>query len=234
MNRNGKINARSKVLLVDDDPAVLAALAAALGKHFEVAARCTSGEEALKVMTTMPVERRPDLVLLDIKMPGRGGIACCRELRKLFPNLLIAMHTAMAVQERFEEARVAGADAYLVKGVATENLAMTLQHLERRAGHCLCVADVGTKRVLTNELNPLTNREMEVMDFISLGWGYKQAAHHFGCSESNIKKTVARAIRHLAARSRDHAIRLWLEGVRSVPKDIFSRPDNSATNSTNP
>ena len=95
------------------------------------------------------------------------------------------------------------------------------------------MAGTGSSIQSDNIPRTLTNREIGLMNFISLGGGYKQAADRFGCSESNIKKTVARAIRHLGARSKDHAIRLWLEGARGIQKDTFPQQDVSATNSTN-
>jgi len=213
MNRNGKVNGRSKLLLVDDDPAVLAALVAALGKHFEVVARCTSGEEALRWLTALPPERQPDLVLLDIKMPGMGGILCCEALRSRFPKLRIAMHTAKAVQERFEAARRAGADAYILKGVATENLVATLQHLEHRAGQCLCVAgnDSAPQHRENDQGGTLTPCETRVVEMLSQGLTQKEAADRLGCSLRNVQNLVASARRRMSARTPEHLIRLWTE-----------------------
>jgi DNA-binding NarL/FixJ family response regulator len=211
MKRTGK-KGRRRIALVDDDPAVLASLEAGLGRQFDIVAKCASGEEALNVFSDLPRNRRPHLVLLDIKMPGMDGIECCRKLRSEFPELVIAMHTAKSVRECFENALRAGADAFIVKGVAIEQLARTLGELKRQPiEECRCLAAAPAANEALKTVDVLTNREIELMDYVSQGFSYKQAADHFGCSESNIKKTVARAIRHLTARSKDHAIRLWLE-----------------------
>lgn len=193
MRRHGEVKPRQHLALVDDDPAVLASLEAGLGRHFNIVAKCTCGEEVLKEFSDLPKVQRPQLLLLDIKMPGMNGIECCRELRRLFRELVLAMHTAKSVRERFEDARLIGADAFIVKGVALKNVEGTLQHLERREGLCVCVAggEQPAKRP-ANAPQTFTTREIEVLDFVSRGHLYKQAAGHFACSESNIKKTVAR------------------------------------------
>ena len=173
-------------------------------------------------------------MLLDLKQPDLTGIKCCRELRRWYPKLLVAMHTDTPAHDGFEAAKRAGADVYVVRGITIARLITTLRRLRHHDDDCLCVAPADPIQASKVVRDPNTKREIEVMDFISQGWGYKQAADRFGCSASNIKKTVARAIRHLGARSRDHAIRLWLEGGRGVQKDTFPPADDSVRNFTHP
>ena len=120
-----------------------------------------------------------------------------------------------------------------MKGAGRNTLIETLHQLSRRAGQCVCMAETGPLNPTEHACPRLTARETEVLDYISRGGIYKQAAEHFCCSESNIKKTMARAISHLNARSKDHAIRLWLEGLRGVQKDTFPLQDDSGRNYTN-
>ena len=126
------------------------------------------------------------------------------------------MHTAKPVHDGFEAARLAGADAYIVKGVATEELMATLQHLEHREGQCLCVAGTASlpPRDDTGRGRSLTPCETRVVELLSQGLTQKEVAAGLGCSLRNVQKLVENAKKHLGARSREQLIRRWLEGRR--------------------
>jgi DNA-binding NarL/FixJ family response regulator len=235
LSENAERNGVQRVTLVDDDAAVRESLRQWFQRdeRFAVLSEHARAKDALKQLTDMPSDQQPDLVLLDISMPVMDGIGCCGALRERFPDLTIAMFTASSVRNCFELARLAGADAYIVKGAGRNTLIQTLLQLNRCAGQCLCVAEEDALKPTQHACHELTVREIAVLDYISRGGIYKQAAEHFFCSESNIKKTMARAISHLNARSKDHAIRLWLEGARGVLKDTFPPRDDSGRNYTN-
>jgi DNA-binding NarL/FixJ family response regulator len=206
----GERNGVQQVTLVDDDAGGRESLRLLFRRdeRFAVLSEHARAKDALKQLTNMPPNQHPHLVLLDISMPGMDGIECCAGLRERFPDLKIAMFTASSVRNCFEPARLAGADAYIVKGAGRNALIEPLLQLNRCAGQCLCVAETGLLWPAGHARPKLTARETEVLDYVGRGGIYKQAAEHFYCSESNIKKTMARAISHLNARSKDHAIRL--------------------------
>jgi two-component system KDP operon response regulator KdpE len=120
---------RGNVLVTDDDPElrrVLARTLAALG--FQVSA-AASGEEALK-----EVERRLfDVVLLDVNMPGVGGIEACRVMRRELPHLQILMLTVRDSEADKVEALDAGADDYITKPFSITELAARLRSAVRRS-----------------------------------------------------------------------------------------------------
>jgi len=233
---HGEGNGARRVMIVDDDGAVRQSLRQIFDRdeRFAVVSEHGCGKDAIHKLNDMPTHRKPHLALLDITMPGMDGIKCCQELRTCFPELMIAMFTGRLVSDCFEPARLGGADAYIVKGTATDQLVRTLHLLRHHDGECLCVAESGALESAKQASHELTAREIQVLDYISRGGIYKEAAEHFRCTESNIKKTMARAISHLNARSKDHAIRLWLEAVRRVQKDTFPPTGSSDTNYTNP
>src|SRR5208282_4852953 len=102
---------QGKILLVDDDPRLRQALHSTLrALGFEIA-ESSSGEQALREMQN----RRFDIVLLDINMPGMGGIETCVELRRLDPRLQILMLTVRDSEEDKVKALDAGADDYVTK-----------------------------------------------------------------------------------------------------------------------
>jgi two-component system KDP operon response regulator KdpE len=117
------------ILVTDDDPdlrGVLRKTLDALG--FDVA-ECANGEQAVQHVETRPV----DAVLLDVNMPGIGGIAACRELRRAAPRLQILMLTVRDREMDKVEALDAGADDYITKPFSIPELAARLRSAVRRS-----------------------------------------------------------------------------------------------------
>jgi CheY-like chemotaxis protein len=119
------------LLVVDDDPAMRYALDALLSdRGFEVHA-APDGESAMRALH----ELEPDVVLLDWRMPGEGGLAVCRRMLGAAPQLKIVMLTGLADLRDRRAALDAGARGFLVKGVDADALEEELRRvLESRAG----------------------------------------------------------------------------------------------------
>jgi two-component system, OmpR family, KDP operon response regulator KdpE len=147
--REGMNKSQGKVLIIDDEIAVRRALESVLrGLGFEVSS-VAKGEDALTLIRTF----RYDAVLLDIAMPGIGGIQTCKELRKLRPHLGILMITVHDSEEMTIQALDAGADDYLIKPFNMRELAARLRALIRRSR----VSEARTDCVITAgeiELDP--------------------------------------------------------------------------------
>lgn len=203
---------KKRIMLVDDDRVMLATLEEGLLEGFDIVAKCETGEDALKLLSALPSDLHPQLVVLDIRMPGTGGIACCRELRRLFPVVLVAMHTAKSARACFEQARNAGADAYIEKGTPMEELAEELRGLERRKRKCVCVAPLGlgNSNRPPHGLDLLTPCESIVLERLSKGQVQKEIAAVMGCSERNVRKLLSRAKARFGAGTTGQLIRLWL------------------------
>jgi two-component system KDP operon response regulator KdpE len=130
---NGKEASTSKqegkLLVVDDDPSIRRTLHTTLyGLGFDIG-EATTGEEALALCRIV----RYDAVLLDINMPGKGGIETCRELRRLLPRVAILMLSVNDDQERKIEALEAGADDYVTKPFHMRELTARIRSALRRA-----------------------------------------------------------------------------------------------------
>jgi len=120
---------QGKIVIVDDDPKLCQALHSTLrALGFEIA-ECSSGEQALREMQN----RRFDIVLLDINMPGMGGLETCRELRRLDPRLQILMLTVRDSVEDKVKALDAGADDYVTKPFSIPELTARIRAAIRRA-----------------------------------------------------------------------------------------------------
>jgi two-component system KDP operon response regulator KdpE len=130
---NGKEAATNKqegkLLVVDDDPSIRRTLHTTLyGLGFDIG-EATTGEEALALCRIV----RYDAVLLDINMPGKGGIETCRELRRLLPRVAILMLSVSDDQERKIEALEAGADDYVTKPFHMRELTARIRSALRRS-----------------------------------------------------------------------------------------------------
>src|ERR1700691_446982 len=119
-----------KVLIVDDEPAMRRALSAALAASGRLVEAAQDAEEAIETIR----QQAFDLVLLDINMPGMGGIEACRRIRPLAPNAGIVMITVCDSLEEKVTALDSGADDYITKPFLLRELLARLRALMRRAG----------------------------------------------------------------------------------------------------
>ena len=119
-----------RVLVVDNDGAMRRGLRASLAAHGYGVAEARTGEEALEEIG----ERPADLVLLDIEMPGIGGLEACRRIREAAPQAGVVMLTVCDSEDDKIRALEAGADDYITKPFSTRELIARLRALSRRLG----------------------------------------------------------------------------------------------------
>jgi two-component system KDP operon response regulator KdpE len=117
-----------KVLIVDDDPAFRRALCASLAASGFDVSEARTGEEALIVLREKPT----DIVLLDVNMPGMGGIETCRRIRSLSPRIGILMLTVRDAEEDKVQALEAGADDFVTKPYRLREMIARLRAVRRR------------------------------------------------------------------------------------------------------
>jgi two-component system, OmpR family, KDP operon response regulator KdpE len=116
------------VLIVDDEPALRKVLRTSLGANGFAIDEARSGEEAVDIL----LQRSFDLVLLDINMPGIGGVEACREIRALAPKIGILMVTVRDAENDMVRALEAGADDYVTKPVRFRELVARMRSVLRR------------------------------------------------------------------------------------------------------
>ncbi|SFF46309.1 response regulator transcription factor [Streptomyces mirabilis] len=231
-----------RVLVADDNPVVRAGLAALLDGHpdLEVVAQASDGEEAIAAATRL----RPDVVLLDVRMPGTDGLTALPALSLLAPVMML---TYSREPEVVAEALRRGAVGYLVHGEFTAaeliSAVRAVRHAVRHAkatvpdslgvsyepndfpSHLQLVVGQSSKarsgvaarlhRRVPNRLNfGLSSREVEVMDLIASGMSNQQIAAACFISEKTVKNHINRIFAKLHSSSRSEAIAHWLGTAR--------------------
>jgi DNA-binding NarL/FixJ family response regulator len=202
-----------KILVVDDHPVVRDGLAAILGTQsdFSIVGEASNGEEAVH----LAAELKPDVVLLDLEMPGMDGVETLRQLRVVQPESNTLVFTAFDTDERILSAIRAGAQGYLLKGVPREELFKAVRVVS--AGGSLLQPVVASKllqHVSTppderdHGLDSLTEREMEVLKLLAHGRTNKEIAALLFISERTVKFHVSSILKKLDVGNRTEAVSL--------------------------
>lgn len=213
------------VLVVDDEQRWRRVVSALLADEdgIEVVGEAGDGEQAvLQAQAVMP-----DLILLDVRMPGTNGIEAARAISRLVPTTKIVMLTASDEEDDVYEALKAGASGYLLKEALVEDLAGAVRAVGRGLGLLLSPA-VAAKLVTEFKQAPrtdgatdsLTVRELEVLRLVSLGRANHEIADELCLSSHTVKRHVANILAKLHERSRldavMHAIRAGVLGDAPV------------------
>ena len=185
-----------RVLLVDDHPVMRDGLQQLLERtgEFEVVGHAGDGEEAERVAK----EVVPDLVIMDVLMPGRDGIEACREIMDALPDIRVLILTASTERNAVIEAVAAGADGYLQKFTGTEGLLATVRDVakgEYRMPRDAIRRVFGRLRNAPGQLplkrRGLTEREREILTQFAKGMSYSAIAESRGIRPVTIRNTVS-------------------------------------------
>jgi len=175
-----------------------------------VVAAAGSAETAIR----LAAERSPEVVLLDLEMPGMDGVAALPSLRQAAPESRILVFTAYDTDERVFGALRAGAQGYLLKGAPAEEIARAIRtvhsggsHLEPRVA-ARVVAEVGAPRL---SAGGLSGREREVLGLVAAGLSNKQIARSLGITERTVKFHVTSIFNKLGAENRAQAVAMAIQ-----------------------
>ena len=203
-----------RVLLVDDDALMRAGLATIVSSDaaFEVVGEAADGRVALERVR----ELRPDVVLMDVRMPDLDGIAATREIAATAPNARVVILTTFEDDDYIFGALTAGASGFLLKRSSPERLLEAIKAVA--AGDSLLSPSV-TRRVidrmaalpsgeavLDRRLDRLTAREREVLEQLARGLSNAEIADALVIEESTVKTHVKRILMKLGLRDRVQAV----------------------------
>jgi DNA-binding NarL/FixJ family response regulator len=211
-----------RVLVVDDHAVVREGLRTFLSLQdgIEVAGEAADGAAAVREAERL----RPDVVLMDLVMPGLDGVGAMRELRRRLPACRVIVLTSYAEDDRLLPVIQAGAAGYLLKAAEPREIARAVR--AAHAGDALLDPSVAARLVEAiaqragGEPTPrLTPREREVLVLIGRGMANKRIARELGVSEKTVKTHVGHVLAKLGVSDRTqaalHAVRAGLVGRES-------------------
>jgi DNA-binding NarL/FixJ family response regulator len=199
-----------RVLIVDDHALVRAGLAELLeaDEEVEVVATAASGEEALEAVT----QEEPDVVLMDLSMPGIGGAEATRKLLATGTGARVVVLTSLSARERILDALDAGAIGYLLKDADPDELIRGV-HAAARGESPLSPRAAHEVLAARNDQKPAVNlsaREREVLELVGQGLPNKLIAMRLEISEKTVKAHLTQVFAQLGVTDRTQAA-LWLE-----------------------
>lgn len=200
--------------LVEDDPALRETLTEMINSStsWTLTAVCASAEEALAILPTNP----PQIVLMDIQLPGISGIECVAKLRQACPPIQILMVTVYDNNDRIFDALAAGASGYLLKRDVHEMLLESLDDLQ--AGGSPMSSAIARKVVQHFQKLPeeniadrnLTKRELEILEQLVKGSLYKEIATELGIGVETVRTHLRNIYAKLHVRTRTEAVVKYL------------------------
>jgi DNA-binding NarL/FixJ family response regulator len=203
-----------RVSIVDDDSVVRSSLRLMIDRlpRYQVVSSHGSADDALSVLPGIS----PDVVLLDIRMPGLSGIECARLLRQSLPELRIVMVTAHLDDNLIADAFRFGAVGYVTKPFEPKTIADALEHARQGSIH---VEGQVSERFLAwmrgrrgGAVPLLSEREVEVLQFVREGLSDKEIAVRLGLSEATVKSHLRSILAKLKVTSRSGAVAAYFGG----------------------
>ena len=194
---------KATIFLVEDHPLTLLGLQKHLEERFEIVGAASEAAPAIEMI----LERRPDIVLLDVHFPGGGGAAVVEGVKSRAPEVKFLAFTVSTSAEDVVRLFKAGVDGYVVKTTEgfelDEQIELALaggRPVSRFvAGHLLKIDDVAAT---TSELEDLTPREREVVTLIARGYKYREVSEQLGISQKTLETHMKNVFDKLGVSSR--------------------------------
>jgi DNA-binding NarL/FixJ family response regulator len=193
-----------KVLMADDHPVLLQGLRRSLELDggFEIVGEAYDGAQVLPLVR----KTSPDVVLLDMHMPGVDGIGCIARIRRLHPDVKIVMCSMESASEQVQAAFLAGACGYVVKTVDPRDLAPAIrQAIAGTAFQPVGAAPADDTRIA--RAAGLTGREIEILRCVARGQSNKTIARELWVTEQTVKFHLSNVYRKLSLSNRTEAAR---------------------------
>lgn len=211
-----------RVLLADDHELVRVALRAVLEEAgFEVVADATGGVEAVELSTAL----RPDVLLLDMRMPDMNGVEVCRAMVEAAPEVRIVVLSSFADDDDVFGALSAGAASYIMKDVAPDALVAAIRGVA--SGQTVLDASVAQRVFDTArpsqpaEADSLSPREHEVLELMAQGLTNRQIAARLWISDPTVKSHVSHILAKLGQGDRTQAI------IHAMSRGLVAAPTRS-------
>lgn len=195
-----------RILTVDDHPLLREGIAGTLEDEpdMHLLAEAATGQEALACFR----QHRPDVTLMDVRLPDMDGIECMATIRREFPDAKVIILTTYRGDVQVRRAIAAGAMGYLLKSMLRKDLVETIRgvHAGRR-----CIPDEIAQMLNEADDSSLSAREVEVLRLVAQGQSNKRVGAELGVSEETVKMHMKSILAKLQARDRTHAVTIALK-----------------------
>lgn len=209
-----------RILIVDDHPVVRRGLAALIEdwQDMKLVGEASTGKEAVDLHRRL----RPDVTLLDLRMPEMDGVAAIVAIRKQFPAARIIVLTIYDDDEDIYRTLQAGASAYLLKDTTSEELLETVRAVH--AGQTRIPAPITAKLTRRMRVPELTPREQEVLRLLVVGKSNKELATILGLSGNTVKTHLTHLFTKLGVSDHTQAVTIALKrGLMRLEESAPSR-----------
>jgi DNA-binding NarL/FixJ family response regulator len=210
---------RIRVALVEDHEQFRGKLKELVGgaSGFELVGAFKDGPSALREIPRL----KPDVVVMDIQLPGTNGVECVRALKADLPEISFLMLTAYEETEQIFESLKAGASGYLLKRTSSENLLQAIEELH--AGGSPMTPQIArrvtqffsnSQKAAQNsraELEQLTAGQKKFLDELAQGYSYKEIADHLGITVHGVRNYIRKIYEKLHVHSRTEAVLKYLK-----------------------
>jgi two-component system NarL family response regulator len=213
-----KAAAPIRVLVADDHLVLRLGLVTLIQRQADMVlvGQASNGQQVVE----MHRQHRPDVTLMDLRMPGLSGSDAIAAICQEFPHARIIVLTIHKGDEAVYQALRAGARGYLIKDVPVEEILEAVRQVHR--GKQLIPADIAAKMVDRMRQADLTAREIAVIKLIARGFSNKQIGVKLDVSEATARSRVASILAKLGVKDRTHAVTLALD------RDIIDLEDVEA------
>jgi DNA-binding NarL/FixJ family response regulator len=193
---------------------------------YHCVAACSTGKEALAELP----RHRPDVVLMDIHLPGESGIVCTARLREALPDLQVIMLTVYKDHDMIFQALRAGACGYLLKRSSREEILRAIAEVQ--SGGAAMSSEIARRvidvfrqqsKTAPAEEAPLSPRENEVLDLLAKGMANKHIADNLGISYETVCVHLRRIYKKLHVRSRTEAVIKHLQSRTPATDSLLPR-----------
>jgi two-component system, NarL family, response regulator len=196
-----------RIMVVDDHPIVREGFGGMIGAEADmtVVAEASGGEEAIALFR----RHRPDVALMDLRMPGMDGVETMRAILRDYPGSRFIVLTSYDGDEDIYRALEAGAQAYLLKHMLCDEILTAIRTVH--AGHRRIPAAVGTRLAERMSSSALSARELEVLQLLGKGKSNRDISSELAISEPTVKGHVTNILTKLGAVDRTQAVIIALK-----------------------
>jgi two-component system response regulator DegU len=189
-----------RIVIADDHPLMRLAIRQVLDAEDDI--RVVGEAADAKSLLAETSRTRPDLVVLDLRMPGSRGFSCLRQVKERHPNVKVVIISAEGNQRTIDESRHHGADGFVTKTVETEDLVGTIRIAARGTGFPVATPARDWRDL---EAGDLTAREREILALVSRGLSNSAIARELWVTEETVKFHLTNIYRKLGVANRTQA-----------------------------